>query len=66
MRKSESGLECRALQLSVSHSLEVDAVREDFIREHSDTPDAVVDVEGKLLVKGKISVSFALFRPCLG
>ncbi|GJP71887.1 hypothetical protein CLOP_g2681 [Closterium sp. NIES-67] len=39
----DNSLECRALQLSVDHNLSFASIREKFIEEHADMPDAVVE-----------------------
>eukprot|EP00897_Mesotaenium_endlicherianum_P003408 jgi/Mesen1/3095/ME000184S02161 len=57
VRKLDGGKECRAVQLSVDHNVNNEAVREKFIAEHADTPDAVVEKKGSFRVKGKVTVT---------
>ena len=61
VRKSPEGIECRALQLTTDHNLSVPEVREQYIAEHADMPDAVVCKRGTHRVKGKITVSMHSF-----
>ncbi|CAI5458005.1 unnamed protein product [Closterium sp. Yama58-4] len=44
-------------QLSVDHNLSFTSIREKFIEEHADTPDAVVEKRGGFRVKGKVTVT---------
>ncbi|CAI5970704.1 unnamed protein product [Closterium sp. NIES-65] len=53
----DNSLECRALQLSVDHNLSFASIREKFIEEHADMPDAVVEKRGGFRVKGKVTVT---------
>ena len=56
VRHSPEGIECRALQLTTDHNVNVPEVREQYIEEHADMPDAVVCKRGFYRVKGKITV----------
>ncbi|GJP41194.1 hypothetical protein CLOM_g870 [Closterium sp. NIES-68] len=59
VRQVADGIECRAVQLSTDHNLSVPAIREKYIAEHADMPDAVVERRGRFRVKGKVMVTKA-------
>ncbi|CAI5481087.1 unnamed protein product [Closterium sp. Yama58-4] len=59
VRQVSDGVECRAVQLSTDHNLSVPAIREKYIAEHADMPDAVVERRGRFRVKGKVMVTKA-------
>ncbi|CAI5523393.1 unnamed protein product [Closterium sp. Naga37s-1] len=59
VRQVSDGVECRAVQLTTDHNLSVAAIREKYIAEHADMPDAVVERRGRFRVKGKVMVTKA-------
>lgn len=59
VRRLSDGIECRALQMSIDHNLSFSAIREQFIAEHADMPDAVTEKRGRYRVKGKVTVTRA-------
>ena len=62
VRHSDDNMaECRALQLTVDHNLMYASIREKFIEEHADMPDAVTEKRGSYRVKGKVTVSAIRF-----